>query len=179
MRPLIAALPLALGLALANPAFAQAAAEPKVNMVIVYGNDKCPESTADEIVVCPRMDEGERYRIPPSLRTSSAPTNVAWSQRVRSIETIGRSGTMSCSPTGAGGWTGCTGKLLADARGEKSEDPGIRASQLIAEERAKRLVNLDADAASDQSRVEEIEKQMENKRKAEEAAAEKGAPPPK
>lgn len=179
MRPLIAALPLALGLAVASSALAQEAAEPKVNMVIVYGNDKCPESTADEIVVCPRMDEGERYRIPPSLRTSSAPTNVAWSQRVRSIETVGRSGTMSCSPTGAGGWTGCTGKLLADARGEKSEDPGIRAGQLVAEERAKRLVNLDADAASDQSRVEEIEKQMEDKRKAEEAAAEKGAPPPK
>jgi hypothetical protein len=171
MRPLIAALPFALGLALSAPAAAQDAAEPKVNMVIVYGNDKCPESTSDEIVVCPRMDEGERYRIPPSLRTSSAPTNTAWAQRVRSIETVGRSGTMSCSPTGAGGWTGCTGKLLADARGEKENDPGIRAAQLIAEERAKRLSTIDAEAAETQSRVEEVEAQMEARRKAEEAAA--------
>lgn len=174
MRPLIAVLPLALGLAFAVPAAAQQVAEPKVNMVIVYGNDKCPESSGDEIVVCPRMDESERYRIPPTLRTSSAPSNEAWAQRVRSIETVGRSGTMSCSPTGAGGWTGCTGQLLAQARGEKETDPGIRASQLIAEERAKRLSTLDADAAETQSRVEEVEKQMEDRRKAEEEAAAKG-----
>ncbi len=182
MRPTIAALPLALGLALAAPALAQDAPppEPKVNMVIVYGDDKCPESVGDEIVVCPRMDEKERYRIPPILRTSSAPSNVAWSQRVRSIEYVGRSGTASCSPTGAGGWTGCTGQLLAQARGERETDPSIRAGQLIAEERAKRLSTIDADAAETQSRVEEVEKQMEEKRKAEEAPAAKGQsePPP-
>ena len=175
MRPLIAAVPLALGLALATPAAAQpASAEPKVNLVIVYGNDKCPESTADEIVVCPRLDEGERYRIPPTLRTSEAPSNEAWAQRVRSIETVGRSGTMSCSPTGAGGWTGCTGQLLAQAAGEKATDPGQRAGQLIAEERAKRLSTIDDEAAETQSRVEEVEKQMEAKRKAEQ----EGSAPP-
>ncbi|MBN8500759.1 MAG: hypothetical protein J0M19_06375 [Sphingomonadales bacterium] len=181
MRSLFAAIPFAFGLLAAAPAAAQeGAAEPKVNMVIVYGDDKCPESTGDEIVVCPRMDEGERYRIPPTLRTSSAPSNQAWSQRVRSLETVGRSGTMSCSPTGAGGWTGCTGQLLAQARGEKETDPGVRAGQLIAEERAKRLATIDAEAADTQSRVEEVEKQMEDRRKAEEEAAAKGqsAPPP-
>jgi hypothetical protein len=180
MRQLLAAVPLAFGLMLAAPAAAQEASEPKVNMVIVYGDDKCPESSGDEIVVCPRMDESERYRIPPTLRTSSAPSNQAWAERVRSIETVGRSGTMSCSPTGAGGWTGCTGKLLADARGEKQSDPNIRAGQLVAEERAKRLATIDADAAADQSRVEEVEKQMEAKRKADEEAAAKGQaePPP-
>lgn len=180
MRPLFAAVPLALGLVTAMPAAAQEASEPKVNMVIVYGDDKCPESSGDEIVVCPRMDESERYRIPPTLRASSAPSNEAWAQRVRSIETVGRSGTMSCTPTGAGGWTGCTGKLLADARGEKQSDPNIRASQLIAEERAKRLSTIDSDAAETQSRVEEVEKQMEAKRKADEEAAAKGQaePPP-
>lgn len=179
MRSLFAAVPLALGLAFAAPAAAQGtAAEPKVNMVIVYGNDKCPESNGDEIVVCPRMDEGERFRIPPNLRTSSAPSNEAWAERVRSIETVGRSGTMSCSPTGAGGFTGCTGQLLAQARGEKATDPGIRAGQLIADERAKRLATLDADAADTQSRVEEVEQQMEDRRKAEEEAAAKGKPQP-
>jgi hypothetical protein len=72
MRPLIAAIPLALGLALAGPAVAQdTAPEPKMNMVIIYGDDKCPESSDDTITVCARKGEGERYRIPEPLRTST------------------------------------------------------------------------------------------------------------
>lgn len=179
MRPLIAAFPFALGLALAAPAVAQdTAPEPKMNMVIIYGDDKCPESSDDTITVCARKGEGERYRIPEPLRTSSSPQNEAWNNRVIAYETVGAAGTASCSPTGAGGWTGCTGKLLQQARGEKQTDPNIKFGQLIADERAKRLSTIDEDASATQSRVEEVEKQMEDRRKAEEEAAAKAQPEP-
>lgn len=179
MRPLIAAMPIALGLAFAAPAAAQDAPEPKMNMVIIYGDDKCPESGDDTITVCARKAESERFRIPEPLRTSSSPSNEAWNNKVIAYETVGRSGTMSCSPVGAGGWTGCTGQMLKQAAGEKATDPNIRFGQLIAEERAKRLSTIDADAADTQSRVEEVEKQMEAKRKAEEEAAAAAPVPPK
>lgn len=179
MRPLIAAIPFALGLALAAPAAAQnAAPEPKMNMVIIYGADQCPVSDDNTITVCARKAEAERYRIPQNLRESVSPQNEAWNNRVIAYETVGAAGTASCSPTGAGGFTGCTGQLLKQAAGDKQTDPNIRFGQLIAEERAKRLSSIDEDATETQSRVEEVEKQMEARRKAEEDAAAKGQPEP-
>ena len=181
MRQLIAAVPFALGLATltaaAAPATAQdAAPEPKVNMVIIYGDDNCPESGDDTITVCARKAESERYRIPENLRASTNPANEAWNNKVIAYETVGRTGTQSCSPVGAGGWTGCTGQMLKQAAGEKASDPNIKFGQLIAEERAKRLSTIDAEATETQSRVEEVEKQMEAKRKADEKAEEAAAP---
>lgn len=155
----------------ASPIVAQQAAEPKVNMVIVYGNDKCPESDGETIVVCPRLDEGERYRIPPSLRSSQAPANEAWTQRVRSLEYVGQSGTMSCSPVGVGGWTGCAGRLIDQAYAEKATGPGVRAGELIAAEREKRLAGIDAEAAETQALVEQQEEQLIARRKLEEQAS--------
>lgn len=157
----------------ANPAQAQqqGPVEPKVNMVIVYGDDPCPKSTDDTIVVCPRLGESERYRIPPILRTSEAPSNDSWTQRVRSMEVVGRTGTMSCSPVGVGGWTGCTGQLIDNAYAERGLDPSIRAGQLIAAEREKRLANIDAEAAETQAEVEQQEEQIEARRKLEQQAS--------
>ena len=184
MRAIATALAaVAIGFA-ASPALAQQAAEPKVNLVIVYGDDKCPESTDDTIVVCPRLDEGERYRIPPSLRTSESPANEAWTQRVRSLEYVGATGTMSCSPVGVGGWTGCTGRLIDQAYAEKANAPGVRAGELIAAEREKRLAGIDAEAASTQAEVEQQEEQLIARRKLEEQASgnpvttDPAAPPP-
>lgn len=184
MRAIATALTaLAIGAA-AIPAFAQQASEPKVNMVIVYGNDRCPESTDDTIVVCPRLDEGERYRIPPELRATESPANESWTQRVRSMEYVGQTGTASCSPVGVGGWTGCTGRLIKQARDEKANSPGVRAAELIAAEREKRLAGIDADAASTQAEVEQQEEQLIARRKLEEQASgnpvtsDPAAPPP-
>lgn len=177
MRQLFAAVPFALGLAVAGPAAAQGTApEPKMNMVIIYGDDKCPESGDDTITVCARKAESERFRIPENLRQSSSPSNEAWNNKVIAYETVGRTGTQSCSPVGAGGWTGCTGQMLKQAAGDKASDPNVKFGQLIAEERAKRLSTIDSEAAETQSRVEEVEKQMEDRRKAEEAAAPAPAP---
>jgi len=152
------ALPLlAASAALGAPAAAQDEDE-KVNMIIVYGDDACPVSTADEITVCARKDESERYRIPESLRLSDDPANIAWTERVERYEAIGAFGALSCSPTGAGGFTGCTQALIDAAYGEKREGSDVRFGQLIAEARAARLSTIDEAAAAEQARVEAIEK---------------------
>jgi hypothetical protein len=174
MRRLLIAVPLLLA---AAPAFAQQddPAEPKVNQLIVYGNDECPASSDDTITVCARKAESERFRIPQILRQSSSPQNEAWNNKVLAYERVSKTGTMSCSPVGAGGWTGCSSKLIDAAYAEKQSDEGVRFGQLIAEERAKRLSTIDKDAAKTQRDVEKLEDQMEARRKAEEAAAAKAA----
>ncbi|RDC61104.1 hypothetical protein HME9302_02323 [Alteripontixanthobacter maritimus] len=141
----------------AIPAAAQDEAGDSVNMVIVYGDDACPPSTGGEIVVCARQSESERFRIPEALRLSDDPANAAWAKRVESLEAIGDFGTLSCSPTGAGGFTGCTQKLIDAAYGEKRTDSSVRFGEIIAAARADRLSTIDEDAAEQQRRVEELE----------------------
>lgn len=149
----------------AMPAAAQSAEE-KVNQLIVYGDDACPPSTGNEITVCARKDESERYRIPEPLRESISPQNDAWTNRVIAYETIGANGALSCSPVGGGGFTGCLGKLIDTAYAERKQDPNIRFSQLIADERAKRLSAIDSDAAETQARVEQLEREYAAKQRA-------------
>ena len=88
----------------ATPATAQDEAGDRINMVIAYSEDECPESAGEnEIVVCEILVEADRYRIPRNLRTSNSPENTSWSRRVESYRYIGAFGTMSCDPAGAGG----------------------------------------------------------------------------
>lgn len=155
---LLAAAPLAAVLA-ASPAAAQDEAGDKVNIVDVFGEDPCPESAGDVIVVCRRMDEQERYRIPEALRQSSSPQNESWTNRVKSFETVGDFGPLSCSPVGLGGELGCTAEMIAAAYAERRAGPGVRASEIIAAQRAERLSTIDAEAAATQARVEELERQ--------------------
>ena len=96
------------GSAAALPAAAQEATleAEKINQVIVYGDDKCGQSSPDEIVVCNRLPETERYRVPEMLRGDPLdPRNEAWANKVVALERVGRFGTDSCSPTGLGGFT--------------------------------------------------------------------------
>ena len=125
-----------------------------VSVVDVFGEDPCPESTGDAIVVCRRMDEDERYRIPEPLRGSNSPANESWASRVRSYEAVGDFGPLSCSPVGAGGELGCTAQLIEAAYEEKRTGPGVRAAELIAQARGERLATIDAEAAATQARVE-------------------------
>jgi len=150
---------LALPLLFTAPVSAQDDAGDKVNMVIVYGDDGCPPSTNDEIVVCARKAENERYRIPETLRASDSPQNTAWAERVEKFETITATGTMSCSPTGVGGITGCTQRMIEAAYKDRQESSDVRFGQLIEEARAERLSTIDADAAAQQERVEQIERE--------------------
>ncbi len=141
------------------PAAAQDAAGDKVQVLDVYGDDPCPESTADEIVVCRRYAEDERYRIPEPLRGSDSPANESWASKVKAYEAVGDFGPLSCSPVGAGGELGCTAQMIAAAYEEKRTGPGVRAAELIAQARTERLATIDAEAAATQARVEELERQ--------------------
>ena len=142
----------------------------RVNQLIIYGDDQCPQSSEGEITVCARKAESERFRIPEDLRTSSNPANKAWTERVLAYETVAATGINSCSPVGMGGELGCTQKLLAAARGEKKESGDGRFSSLISKAREERLSTVDQDAAEHQARVEQAEKEYAE-RKAAEAAA--------
>ena len=144
-------------LACTSPAMAQGDGE-KINQLIIYGDDPCPPSSDDQITVCARKDESERFRIPEALRDSDSPQNDAWNNRVLAYETVGKSGTLSCTPVGGAGWTGCVGQMIETAYAEKDSDPSLRFSELIAEERARRLATIDEDAAAQQERVEEAER---------------------
>ena len=151
------------------PAAAQSQAGDKVNTVIVYGDDECPRSDDNEIVVCARMEESERYRIPAALRQSSDPENEPWASRVRAYETVGSFGALSCSPVGSGGELGCTAKMIEAAYKERATSSDVRAGELISEARSERLETLDAEAAATQARVEELERQYLERARAEEA----------
>ena len=145
------------------PAAAQEDAGDRVNTLIVYGDDDCPPSTGDEIVVCARVDESERFRIPERLRESDSPQNEAWANRVQSFEAVGDFGPLSCTPVGAGGELGCTAQMIEAAYQERAQSSDVRFSQLIAEARDERLATIDEEAAATQARVEELERQYEER----------------
>lgn len=121
------------------------------------------------------------------FRGSESPQNEAWTNRVQSYELVGRTGTLSCSAVGPGGSTGCLERIINKAYAERGLAPDVKFAELIAAERAKRLATIDQASAEEQARVEALEKQYEEKRKAEEAAASsvatpdepKTSPPPK
>lgn len=150
---------LGMSVALAQPVFAQDEAGDRINMVIAYSEDECPEAGDREIVVCEILVESERYRIPSNLRSSDSPQNTAWAQRVESIRYIGEFGTLSCDPAGAGGFTGCTQQMIDAAYADRAQSSQVRFSQLIEAARAERLSTIDEDAAAEQERVEQIERE--------------------
>lgn len=103
-----------------------AAAEPapppppaRISTLVVYGNDPCPGGTGDEIVVCARQPESERYRIPKELRAKRKQNHPAesWTARTRTMDAVSRQ-TMpdSCSAIGSGGQSGCFRQFQQDAR---------------------------------------------------------------
>jgi len=163
----------------AAPAHAQdgaASGGERVNTIIVYGDDPCPQSVGDEITVCARKSEAERYRIPAPLRETPSSKSEAWSQRVLAYETVGRTGTNSCSPVGPGGVNGCTQKLIDAAYAEKKGGGDVQFSKMIAAERAKRAATVDADAADTQARVEQAEKDYEARQRATQDPADSAKP---
>jgi hypothetical protein len=155
--------------ALSSPAAAQD--ETRVNQLIVYGEDQCPQSSEGEITVCARLDESERYRIPPDLRTSNDPANQPWTARVKSFEAVGAFGPLSCTPTGLGGELGCTAKMIEAAYAERANSNTVRMAELVAQAREERLSTIDDEAAATQARVEQIEREYMARIAREESAA--------
>ncbi|MBC2651762.1 hypothetical protein [Novosphingobium aerophilum] len=158
-----------LGLAAAVPAAAQdspGSNGERINTIIIYGDDVCPAPKGDEITVCARKAEAERFRIPAPLRETPSTKSEAWAQRVLAYETVGRDGINSCSPVGPGGALGCTQRLIRNAYAEKKGATDVNFAKMIEDERAKRAATVDAEAAATQARVEQIEKDFEARQRA-------------
>ena len=110
------------GLASLSPQPASAQTDDRVNEIVVFGSDPCPRSTDDDVVVCYRVPERERYRIPERLREGGTlQERTAWASKARSIERAGRTGIQSCSPVGPAGYTGCMEQMVRGAREESNE----------------------------------------------------------
>lgn len=166
--------------ALSSPVQAQTPVETgdeSYNMVIVYGDDECPQSDDGTIVVCARQAESERYRIPEALRFTDGPQAEAWMNRVERLEMVGDFGIMSCSPAGAGGFTGCTQEMIAKAYADKENSSDVRFSEVIAAARAERLSTIDEDAERTQEEVEMIEREYMERLERERAVAAPGEEP--
>jgi hypothetical protein len=131
-RLILAALLIATAFA---PAMAKDA-EPKAprerfEQLVVYGNDPCPQSTEEQINVCARLPENERYRIPKRFRDVKKDTAAgrAWGDRVQTLEMVSRMGRPnSCSPVGSNGQTGCFQQFLHQAYEERQ----LEKSQAVA-----------------------------------------------
>ena len=100
------------------------AAEPEARLstLVVYGDDPCPRSSSDEIVVCARQPESERYRIPTRLRgrKEDAARDGSWAGTARVLEYVSRQGLPdSCSPIGSYGQTGCFRRFLEENRRDR------------------------------------------------------------
>jgi hypothetical protein len=99
-----------------------AAQNGRISEIIVYGTDPCPRSTDDEVVVCARKPESERFRIPERYRQSGPrQTREAWANKAIAFETYSKNGINSCSPVGPSGLTGCTQQLINQAFKEREE----------------------------------------------------------
>lgn len=99
-----------------------ALAQSRTAEIIVYGNDPCPRSTDDDIVVCTRRPEEERYRIAPNLRPSGTrQERQSWANRAQELKNVGNTGIGSCSAVGPGGSTGCLIQDIERAMRENEE----------------------------------------------------------
>ena len=106
---------LAATLAPAAPAKGQESVSPRQSELTVFGSDSCPQSTDEEIVVCRRRPEEERYRIPAPLRRSTRNPEQAWGSRVETLDEISRaSRPNSCSPIGSYGQSGCREQMVRE-----------------------------------------------------------------
>lgn len=104
-------------LAAAAPALVEDKPPPQVTRTAtVFGNDPCPKAVGNEVVVCGRLPESERYRIPKAFRQKpredSGP-GASWSSRVEGLEAAQRY-TMpgSCTVHGSFGQSGCTQAMI-------------------------------------------------------------------
>lgn len=120
-----------LSAAAACPSTALASDPPsRQSTLVVFGSDPCPTTGADnEVVVCARRPEEERYRIPRRIRERQ-PTETSWASRVEGLEEESRQmRPNSCSVVGSNGFTGCTSAMIrqwyAERRARRAEEASI------------------------------------------------------
>lgn len=102
----------------AAPLHPALAADPPARTVTttVYGADPCPQPKDDEIIVCAREPESERFRIPKRFRSgprTESGASASWASRAAGLERAQRfTRPNSCSAIGSNGQTGCTEAML-------------------------------------------------------------------
>ena len=100
------------------PALA-ASPQQKLATMLVFGNDPCPRSSEDEVIVCARQPESERYRIPKQFRGRqyNAARDGSWAGTAKVLEYVSTRGLPgSCSFNGTAGQTGCFRRFLEENR---------------------------------------------------------------
>ena len=103
-----------LALAAVGPAVASDGASTRTTTV--FGDDACPAAKEGEIIVCGRLPESERYRIPKQFRKpprdESGPS-ASWTSKVEGLEDAQRfTRPGSCTAVGTGGQSGCTQAMI-------------------------------------------------------------------
>jgi hypothetical protein len=105
--------------ALPAPALAQAQSQAEV---VVFGTEPCPRSTDSSIVICRRLPESLRYRMPEAYRpTGTFQQRQSWANKARDVANVGATGTGQCSPVGPGGHTGCLMQEIQQARQSQTQ----------------------------------------------------------
>ncbi|QPQ55065.1 hypothetical protein IC614_00060 [Allosphingosinicella flava] len=92
--------------------------------ITVYGDDACPKAESeDEIVVCGRRPEGDRYRIPKALRDDPANLSAtSWTTQMEALDQDMRyTRPDSCSAVGSFGQTGCFQERIRQWRAERRQ----------------------------------------------------------
>ena len=85
--------------------------------VVVFGTEPCPRSTDSSIVICRRLPESLRYRMPEAYRPSGTyQERQSWANKAREVANVGATGPNTCSPVGPGGHTGCLVQEIQQAR---------------------------------------------------------------
>ena len=128
LMALAAAMPVAVPVAaqssLKGSAIGSDGSQPRKRIIDVFGTDLCPKAVdKDEIVVCVRHPDEERYRIPSTVRSGQGkPLSPYATRRERLVAAAagGAGGSIgSCSAVGPGGGTGCNQQLQDAYREEK------------------------------------------------------------
>jgi hypothetical protein len=90
--------------------------------VVVFGTDPCPRATDDEILICRRLPEAMRFRLPEAYRPSGTfQQRQSWATKSRQMMNVGSTGTGSCSAVGPGGHTGCLTQEIATSRSQAAD----------------------------------------------------------
>jgi len=111
----------------AAPATAQGADR----IIDIYGTEKCPSSNGQDIVVCRKHPETERYRIPKDLREQAPASQAVGNNGLAAVNSTGGTGVQinSCNSIGAGVAVGCVKQEAdawkADQRAQKKDEEGI------------------------------------------------------
>jgi hypothetical protein len=127
--------------------------DPRINQLIVYGDDPCPASTDDTITVCARRSEDDRYRVPENLRNSDDPESNSWTNKAIELSYVGRTGIQSCTPVGPGGASGCFQQFASQYRAERGSRDVVNWNRLIETARQERLGRIDEQAEEDERRA--------------------------